>query len=82
MLAALRVARIACGSLAAVLFAMIATSNIIAVTTAQENPGFLGSTETPLTIIAYVLLAVTILSVPFLRNRTHNHPADNEAGGR
>jgi hypothetical protein len=65
MLGTLRRTRIGVGITAAILFAIIAASNLSA--TFSHSPGFLGRAEPIVVVAAVILLVASVISIPFLR---------------
>jgi len=73
MLATLRRVRIVTGFASALTFALFTVSKIGSIVFSSGKEGFLGGLEPLVLGIAVALLAITILSIPFLRARTRNN---------
>lgn len=69
MLATLRRVRLATGIASALLFAIFTVSQLGSIMFSGGRDGFLGTRGWLVFLIATVLLAVTVLSIPFLRAR-------------
>lgn len=71
MIAALRRIRLACGLIAVGGFAVIGASRLMAMLAHMPGPGFLGAAEPAVFIVACTLVVAAVISIPYLRERTH-----------